>query len=203
MAIRRLYKMRNLGVTGVKWIRTTDTKILSGLETEVTTGVKAELNGLTKGECFGYSTIWVTDMLHGRNPEEFPADDELRAGVLQQKAEMWVKKSGWDDAIKKVIKDLGFVVKKKMQIPWKQTVDRISFESGFFLVDIGVHWVAMGTTQSHYYFFDANRGLFQYDQRFEFHKDVNSDSHLGFGDYHRRGAMTNVGQVCNCYQITL
>ena len=68
-----------------------------------------------------------------------------------------------------------------------------------FSVCIGIHWVAMGVTQSHFYFFDANEGLFRYDQQFEFRSDVNSGDNFGY--YESHDWMTNPGKVCNCYEI--
>lgn len=195
----QLFEMENNGFSGVRWKRTTKTKkTFIFFKKKVTTGVQAETAKLTEGLCFGYSTIWVTKMLDGVNAED-ATPDELRAGLLQQKVEMWQKKGGWDNAVAKAVEDLGCKVKQKQEIPWKQTADRLGFQKGLFLVDIGIHWVAMGVTQSHFYFFDANEGLFRYDQQFEFRSDVNSGDNFGY--YESHDWMTNPGKVCNCYEI--
>lgn len=195
----QIYEMENNGFSGVKWKRTTKNKRhFIFFKKKVTTGVQASVAALTEGLCFGYSTVWVTQMLGGSSPED-ATPDQLRAGLLQQKVEMWKKKDGWDAAVEKAVKDLGFSVKRKLQIPWKQTADRLGFETGFFLVDIGIHWVAMGKTQSNFYFFDSNEGLFEYDQQFDFRSDVNSADNFGY--YHANNWMTNTGKVCNCYQV--
>ena len=150
------------------------------------------------GLCFGYSTIWVTDMVNGASADDTePA--QLRAGLLQQKVEMWQKKGGWDAAVEKAVKDLGFKVKKKMTPVWNQTADTLGFEKGFFLVDIGIHWVAMGHKGEKFWFFDANEGLFEYDSQFEFRSDVNSADNFGY--YESHNWMTNAGKKCNCYQV--
>lgn len=200
--VEQIYEMENNGFSGVKWSKTTKTvKKFIFFKKKVTTGVQASTAALTEGLCFGYSTIWVLKMLNGGDPAETPPV-ELRAGLLQQKVEMWVKKGGWDTAVEKVVEDLGGKIKQKLEVPWKQTPDRLGFErNSFFIVDIGIHWVAMGRLGSNYYFFDANEGLFKYDDQFEFRSDVVGPNNFGY--YHDNDWMTNPGKVCNCYQIVV
>ena len=195
----QIYEMENKGFTGVRWKKTEKTtRVWFVLKRKVSTGVQANIAKLHEGLCFGYSTIWVTQMVRGSSVDQ-AVPRALQAGLLQQKAEMGARPVGWDSAVKKTVEDLSCKVKRKIQIPWAQTADRLSFEPGFFLVDIGIHWVAMGKDGDAYYFFDANEGLFRYDSRFEFSSDVKSADNFGW--YNTNGWMTNPGKVCNCYEI--
>ena len=128
----QIYEMQNNGFSGVKWKKTTKTKrIFIVFKRKVTTGVQADIAKLTEGLCFGYSTTWVTKMLSGVKPED-ATPSQLQAGLLQQKVEMWQKKGGWDNAVNKAVEDLGYKVKRKLQIPWNQTGRPLGFSSNYY-----------------------------------------------------------------------
>lgn len=178
-----IFEMENNGFTGTKW------KKKGGK-------VVAHTAPLTEGECFGYSTIWATEMLKGTPPKNTQGGI-LRAGLLQQKAEM--QGDGWKSAVVKVVEDLGFKVGQILAPHWGDTARRLSGYKGFFLVDIGVHWVAMGRSGDALFFFDPNEGLKKYTAKQEFVQDVNHD----LSWYNNDGWMTNQGKVCNCYEVRL
>jgi hypothetical protein len=195
-----IYEMENNGFSGVKWIRVTETKKRWFRKRKVNKGVQAETAKLTEGLCFGYSITWVRKMLDGK-PLDETVPTQLQAGLLQQKVEMWQKSGGWDNAVTRTAKDLGMSLVQKVTPLWSDTAREMTKWTGFFIVDIGIHWVAMGHKNHKYYYFDANEGFFSYDDRTEFRADVNSADNFGY--YHTNNWMKNPGEVCNCYQLKL
>ncbi|HEX7389451.1 MAG TPA: hypothetical protein VF286_05025 [Acidiphilium sp.] len=198
--MQTIYEMDNNGFSGVKWSKVTSMEKKWFRKRKVTKGVQAQTAKLTEGLCFGYSVTWVRKMLEGL-PLDETVPTQLQAGLLQQKVEMWQRSGGWDNAINRTCKDLGLVVVRKVSPLWSDTAREMTKWSGFFIVDIGIHWVAMGHKNHKYYYFDANEGFFVYDNRIEFRTDVNSPDNFGY--YHNDKWMTNSGEVCNCYQLGL
>jgi hypothetical protein len=192
--------MENNGFSGVKWTRVTEEQRRWFRKRKVNKGVQAATAKLTEGLCFGYSTTWARKMLEGR-PLDETVPTQLQAGLLQQKVEMWVKNGGWDNAIQRTVADLGMRIERKVSPLWSETAREMTKYSGYFIVDIGIHWVAMGHANHKYYYFDANEGFFTYDNRTEFRTDVNSQDNFGY--YHADHWMANPGEVCNCYQLKL
>jgi hypothetical protein len=194
-----IYEMENNGFSGVKWTKVTETKRRWFRKRQVTKHVQAATAALTEGLCFGYSTVWARKMLEGRAFED-TLPSSMQAGI--QKVEMWQKTGGWDNAVTKICKDLGLRVDKKVSPLWSETAREISnHSSGFYIVDIGIHWVAMGRTGKNYFYFDANEGFFTYENREEFRADVNSADNFGY--YQANKWMANPGKVCNCYKLKL
>lgn len=198
--MQTIYDMENNGFSGVKWTRVTETTRKWFRKRKVNKGVQAETAKLTEGLCFGYSTTWARKMLDGA-PLDQTVPSTLQAGLLQQKVEMMVRTVGWDAAITNTVRDLGMVVEKKITPLWSETAREMTQQNGFFIVDIGIHWVAMGHKSHKYYYFDANEGFFVYDDRNEFRADVNSPDNFGY--YDNDGWLTNPGKVCNCYKLKL
>jgi hypothetical protein len=198
--VQQIYEMENNGFSGVKWTRVTETKRKFFRKRKVNKGVQAETAKLTEGLCFGYSTTWVRKMLEGAALDQ-TVPSQLQAGLLQQKVEMMVRTAGWDAAIANTVKDLGMTVDRKITPLWSNTAREMTNWTGFFIVDIGIHWVAMGHKNHKYYYFDANEGFFVYDDRLEFRADVNSPDNFGY--YDADGWFTNTGKVCNCYLLKL
>lgn len=198
--MQMIYEMENNGFSGVKWTRVTGTTRKWFRKRKVNKNVQAATAALTEGLCFGYSTTWARKMLEGA-PLDETVPSQLQAGLLQQKVEMMVRTQGWDTAISNTVRDLGMTVEKKISPLWSETARQMTSESGFFIVDIGIHWVAMGHKNHKYYYFDANEGFFVYDDRIEFRNDVNSPDNFGY--YEADGWFTNPGDVCNCYKLKL
>ena len=198
--MQTIYDMENNGFSGIKWTRVTGTTGRGSRKRKVNKSVQAKTAALTEGLCFGYSTTWVRKMLEGA-PLDQTVPSELQAGLLQQKVEMMVRTLGWDVAIANTVRDLGMVMDRKITPLWSETAREMSHQHGFFIVDIGIHWVAMGHKSHKYYYFDANEGFFVYDDRLEFRADVNSPDNFGY--YNADGWFTNPGGVCRCYQLKL
>lgn len=198
--MQTIYDMENNGFSGVKWTRVTTTTGRGSRKRKINKHVQAATAKLTEGLCFGYSATWARKMLEGR-PLDETVPTQLQAGLLQQKVEMLVRTAGWDAAIANTVRDLGMRVDKKITPLWSETARAMTAEHGFFIVDIGIHWVAMGHKSHKYYYFDANEGFFVYDDRTEFRTDVNSADNFGY--YQSDGWFTNPGDVCNCYKLVL
>ena len=196
--MQTIYEMETNGFPWVSRTRVTETTRKWFRKRKVNKGVQAATAKLTEGLCFGYSTTWARKMLEGAALDQ-TVPTQLQAGLLQQKVEMMVRTAGWDAAIANTVKDLGMKVERKITPLWSETAQAMTAQNGFFIVDIGIHWVAMGHKNHKYYYFDANEGFFVYDNRTEFRADVNSGDNFGY--YEADGWFTNTGKVCNCYKL--
>jgi hypothetical protein len=139
----KLYDFENNGTSGLKYTKGT-----------------GRATAAAEGFCFGYSLNWAAKMQKSGNPK-LSRPDPVAAGPLQQKVEQQLNSPGfdWKSSVQKVCLDLGYSCGAPEQRVWDLLPAYVARVSGYHIVDIGNHWIAMGVGQNGWYFFDSNDGL--------------------------------------------
>jgi hypothetical protein len=153
----QIYAMQNLGNTGVKyktkrhgflWLK----KKMVGTKT-------------TPGACLGYSIQWARKKVEGAS--DLATKPNMMEGMLMQQRIEQVG-GNWDDRIKTGAKSMGVTATLSDSGSYNDVIAFASNNSGYYIVDIGNHFVGMGKSGHEWYYFDANDGLYTFDEREEF-----------------------------------
>jgi len=127
-----------------------------------------------EGWCFGYSLNWCTRMLKNSSKPKLAKPTSMDAGPLQQKVEMI--DLDWDGAVAKVVTELGYNCGAPLSRDWNVLPGVVSEAgNGFYIIDIGHHWVGFGVANGKFYYFDANDGLFEFADKGKFSSFVVKD----------------------------
>jgi len=147
--VTRLYACQNEGVTGVTYQRGTATPVLGA-----------------GGFCFGYSLVWAARMQKHPDKPKLSKPQKFEAGPLQQKVEQL--DLNWAASVQKVARDRGLGCEAPVTRVWDLLPAYIARSSGYYVVDIGDHWIGMGAGPNGWYFFDANSGLEEFSDETDF-----------------------------------
>jgi len=151
-----------------------------------------------EGWCFGYSLNWTTRMIKEGAKPKLSKPTAMDAGPLQQKVEML--DLDWDGSVSKVATDLGYSAGAAISRKWDVLPGVVAEGgNGYYIIDIGDHWLGMGVGNGKYYFFDANEGLTEYGDKGGFTAKVvkkiqsykvDPDPDNGFEDDHKAYKIT-------------
>ena len=82
----------------------------------------------------------------------------------------------WDGSVAKVVTELGYSCGAPMARDWNVLPGAVSEAgNGYYIIDIGHHWVGFGVANAKFYYFDANDGLYEFADKGSFSAFVVKD----------------------------
>lgn len=120
-----------------------------------------------EGLCFGYSAVWCVKMQRhaGKNPL-LTKPEQFEAFPLQQRVEQM--DDDWATSVNRMIASWGHVCTGPMKRSFTVVPRQIAVDNGYYIIDIGDHWVAAAHSGNVFAWFDANEGMVLFRNSDEF-----------------------------------